>query len=684
MDKELSMRMFGTIFKIRFCEWKLHRISTLTAWILFVFVSQTLAQSFDDQLIVTRSNPVYREVLTGKRIDRKVMSWYNGWSARPTGMNDESWVIERTHILEESAAAGIDGPFLPISGGAIGIDEIERLARDKGMRFPFMAHRGAYASEAKNSGAIFIFGANYVSGERGRPAPWDPEYREASARGIESWLRENGQKQWLSCVLGFDEPLNYAGTSRTPGAVDIVNRAIHERYDVNITLTPIDSSKAYYDWPTEPAILNKPARDVALLRVAVWRWLNEQLHDTAEQEFELVRSLAPEVEYYAYNRNAINIFDFINTNVRNSLDRVDQAILYDVTDGYCADPYPTGNLERDGRDRALYHVGFISKFITDLGGKKTSRIILQAFKFSGRFPTNDNLREWTSQAAKAGITHLEWYGWPRILNPPLYREMLRLSYLWKDLPALDIPEHADIAVVFSDDSRNAVNDAAMNAPYFLHVLLGEQLGAWFTFVGENQVRRGIQSLDTAKLIIAPQLGYVSREFAGRLIDRVRAGATLIVLDPDALDWDIESGSLASERKMLLGCQPGVSREASQLIPTDEGRIRFRALDYLLLYRGYDGVIARNLDVPEDATVLFTYGDGSPAVFSRRLGAGEVVVFGAQPFGGIPLGLRPQGWDTFFAAWCDQLTISRGLPVWRFLFPACGGEVPVYEPVKFEK
>jgi hypothetical protein len=652
----------------------------LTALISFIAAVASLspASAQDDPLAVARPDAVYETVLTGKRVERKVMSWYNGWTARPKDMTDRTWANERRHILEESAAAGIDGPFAPGALSALGEKEMEALNRDFGMRFPFMAHAGSYWREAKNAGAKFIFGMGYVSGEYGRPAPWDPAYREASSRGIEKWLRENGKKPWLSCVLGFDEPLNYAGTSRTPGAVEIVNRGLREKYGVKIALTALDTTKAYFEWPTEPAILNKPQRDVAILRAAVWRWLNEQLRITAKREYDLVRTYAPGVEYHAYNRNAINIFDFINTNVRNSLDRVDQAALYDVTDSYSADPYPTGNLERDGRDRALYHVGFISKFITDLAGGKPSKTIMQAFKFSGRFPTLENLREWTSQAAKAGVTHLEWYGWPRSLNPELYREMLRMSRLWKDLPRLDIPARAEIAVIFSDDSRNAVNDAGMNAHYMLHVLLGEQLGAWFAFTGENQVRRGIQSLDSAKLIIAPQLSYISRPFAEALEARVRAGATLFVLDPDALDWDIETGSLASQRTALLGAPLGSSREASQLVPTDEGRKRFPGTGVLILHPGPGGVTARTLRVPKDATVLFTFGDGVPAVYSRRLGSGEVVVFAAQPFGGLPLGLRPMGWDALFAAECDRLSIARGLPIWRFLLPARGGETPTYE------
>ncbi|MHB9030520.1 MAG: type 1 glutamine amidotransferase family protein, partial [Candidatus Latescibacterota bacterium] len=193
--------------------------------------------------------------------------------------------------------------------------------------------------------------------------------------------------------------------------------------------------------------------------------------------------------------------------------------------------------------------------------------------------------------------------------------------------------------------------------------------------------RGIQSLDQAKLIFAPQLGYVSRDFARKLAERVEAGATLVVMDPDALTWDIETGSLAEYRKRLLGTPLGKPCEASQLNPTEEGKRRFPGFDYLLLQPGPRGVTARTLEVPKDAKVLFTYGDGAPAAYVRKAGKGEVIVFAAQPFGNSKAALRPFGWDKALAALCDSHSIPRGLPIWRFLLPATGGEVPVFQPVK---
>ncbi len=329
-------------------------------------------------------------------------------------------------------------------------------------------------------------------------------------------------------------------------------------------------------------MLAKSPHDAALLRIAMWRWLNGRLHDAAAHEHGIVRRLAPGKPHYAYNRNAINIRDVLVKEVSHSIDFLDQARMYDVTDGFAADPYPTAPLARDGRERALYHTGFTAKLVTDLAAGKPTKMILQAFTYGGHTPTPDNLREWASQAAKGGATHIEWYeaGNTRFSQPALYSELLRISRLWKDLPALDIPGAADVAVVFSDDSRAAANDSRLDGHYSLHVMLGERLGAWYTFIGENHVRRGLQSLDRAGLILAPRLSHVSREFAEKLAARVEGGATLVLLDPEALTWDIETGSLDLMRMRIAGSAPGKPRAADFLIPTKEARTRFGGIGRL--------------------------------------------------------------------------------------------------------
>ncbi|MBT4485616.1 MAG: hypothetical protein HOC71_18265, partial [Candidatus Latescibacteria bacterium] len=60
------------------------------------------------------------------------------------------------------------------------------------------------------------------------------------------------------------------------------------------------------------------------------------------------------------------------------------------------------------------------------------------------------------------------------------------------------------------------------------------------------------------------------------------------------------------------------------------------------------------------------------------GSGEVIVFGAMPFGNSKAAVNPSGWDRLFSAVCDERGIDRGLPLWRFLMPAEGGEIETFD------
>ena len=298
-------------------------------------------------------------------------------------------------------------------------------------------------------------------------------------------------------------------------------------------------------------------------------------------------------------------------------------------------------------------------------------MIVQGCEMIQRLSTVENVREWASQAAKAGVSKLDWWGTPRLDRPELYREMMRLNRLWKPLPALDLPKTSDIAVLFSDDARAGAGDEGFQAHYSLHAILGERLGAWYTFLSENHIRKGLHSLDGKKLLIAPQLGFISRPFAEDVLRRVTDGAVLVVLDPDAIDYDIETGSLDGLRKDILGMGMGSKRAAGMLLPTAATTARFH-LDKPLPLRPIpivgDTMNARTLEPPAGAKILFTYEDGTPAAYSRKVGNGEVVFFGAMPFWDSELAVEPAGWDTLFAALIDEAGIARDLPVWRFQFP----------------
>ena len=615
---------------------------------------------------VIRTHTEYESVLTGRTVELRAAHFYLGIRGflLPDSIKnlytDETWALEEDNFIDELGNAGAFGPFLPGFLNQKGEAALDSLYKRYGMKFTY--HGYVSGKKALDGGATILR-------PRGTPAFFDPVYAGLKNSMLEKWLKNYGKKPWLFDIRGQDEPFNQIATIRMPGMYERVNKELMEEYGVDMGVPLGVPGIPYQDQAIDENSHTVADHATALSRIAIFRRLNKRFYEIAKDEYEIVRKYAPGKLYQAYNRNAVADMDFL-----------DQSLIYDVTDYFSADPYPSFNIYVYGSARSRYHVGFTGKLVTDLAAGKPTQMIIQGCEMIQRLSTPENIREWTSQAAKAGVTMLDWWGNPRLHYPEVYHEMLRLSKLWKNLPALDIPSSSDIAVLFSDDSRAAAGDEGLHSHYTLHSLIGEKAGAWFSYISENHVRRGLQSLDGKKLIIATQCAYLSKTFAENLIGQVENGAVLIILDPDALTYDIESGSLSQERMRLLGIPLCEKREAQELKPTQESGKRF-TIDRALPLRPMKcrtTLNARVLDVPGDARVLFTYPDGKPAAFSRTLGKGEVIVFGAMPFNDSELAVEDSGWGDFFVSIIDELGIDSDLPLWKFMFPVEGGEVETHE------
>ncbi len=617
----------------------------------------------EDPWRVARAKTEYESVLTPNPLPERSAHFYLGlvsfllqdWIKKL--YDQKTWEAEEANFIEELGRAGINGPFLPAFLNKAGLPAVEDLNRRFGMRFSF--HGYVNAAEAAKAGASILTPV-------GTAAFFDPAYIRLKNKMLEDFLSRHGRAPWLTDVWGQDEPFNQIATILQPGTYERVNRELKETYGVELGVLPGRPNVAYQNQPVYDNSRGLPDRETALSRIAVFRWLNKTFADVARGEFEIVRRLAPGKPYQPYNRNSVADMDFL-----------DQAAVWNYADSFSADPYPSFCIYVYGPARSRYHVGFTAKLVTDLAAGKPTRMIIQGCEMIQRLSTVENVREWASQAAKAGVAMIDWWGTPRLNYPDVYREMVRLSKIWKDLPALDLPSRSEIAVVFSDDSRAGAGDEALHAHYTLHTLLGEELGAWYEFTSENHVRKGLQTLEGKKLIIVPELAYVSRAFAENLLRRAEAGAVLLVLDPDAFAFDIESGPLDDLRMKILGMAACPKRVAGMIRPTPPAGTRFRLGGPLALRPlpiVHERRNARSIAPPPDAEVLFTYEDGAPAAYSRRVGGGEVIVFGAMPFTDSELALQPSGWESLLAALIDEAGIPRDLPIWNFQFPATGGEI----------
>jgi len=616
----------------------------------------------EDPWWVPRSETEYESLLSNRPDPARSAHFYLGLAGflLPESIrklyDEKTWEAEEANMLTEFGGAGINGPFLPGFLEKGGLGRIEDLHKKHGMKFSF--HGYANAKQAAQEGATILTPG-------GGAAFFDPAYIRLKNKMLEDFLGKHGKAPWLADVWGQDEPFNQISTILQPGTHARVDAELKKTYGVGLGVPEGIPKAPYQDQPVHANSRRLPDRPTALSRIAMFRWMNKTYSAVAKGEYAIVRRLAPGKPYQAFNRNAVADMDFL-----------DQAMLWDSTDYFSADPYPSFCMYVYGPARSRYHVGFTSKLVTDLSAGKPTQMIVQGCYMIQRLSTVENVREWASQAAKAGVSKIDWWGTPRLDRPELYREMVRLSKLWKSTPALDLPKKSDIALLFSDDARAGAGDEGLQAHYSLHSIIGERLGAWYDFVSENHVRRGLHSLEGKKILIAPELGYISRPFAEDILRRVKEGAVLVVMDPDAFDYDIETGSLEDIRKEILGMGTGTKREAGELLPTAAGSARFhvgKPLPLRPLPVVEETRNGRSLEPPPDAEVLFTYRDGAPAVYSRKLGKGEVILFGAMPFWDSEFAVEPAGWDTLLGALIEERGIARNLPIWKFQFPASGGE-----------
>jgi hypothetical protein len=246
---------------------------------------------------------------------------------------------------------------------------------------------------------------------------------------------------------------------------------------------------------------------------------------------------------------------------------------------------------------------------------------------------------------------------------------------------LALPKETHTAIFFSQINRWAQADKAMHASYTLYTLLGERLGTWFNFVSDTQLAQNASSLDAYQLIYVPQLEYADRATAQRLIDRAKAGATLVIFDPQAFTWASDGTQLADLRQEAKGAALGQPRADARLIVA-------KGADIAGLPAGADlplSPIADRADaggagkvrayslsnLPKDAHILATYRDGAPAAYQAPLGKGSVIWFAAQPFGDSDLVLHDSGWEKWLGARAAQAGEKTSLPIWRFLIPDAG-------------
>ena len=560
----------------------------------------------------------------------------NSYSAKFKKENGPTWHLRQKKMLEEMADAGdatpIGYPWLNLLGVG-GKEEILALLKKNNWKFACNLHNSGQDRQAIKEGAVLKVRANLVNAA-------DPLLHKITmAWGHERFQRDSWIIPHLAWVVSTDEPTNtiYEAFSVTKNTdnVDALNQIGEE-------------IKAKYGYGKYGLFDNFAANDdfdAPFRRIAFLAYWNDKVVGFKAKERDLVKHYAPNAPFMA-----VNAFNTVST-FRGIEVFPDFAKVSDIG---CVDPYPTSTLAQCGRERALYHTGFSAKMLDDMNGNKLTAVYAQAFNYCGRAPVAENLREWASQALKNGADILRWYtDGNQETAPGCYEEMIRISRIVRKMQPLALPETSKAAILYSYIAQWGKFDIEQNAEYSLYVILGEQLHSNFKFVSDIEINDDRAKAGDYNVIIAPNLKYLDKITADKLVKYVENGGRLVVLDPEAFAYGRDGVSLQSVRSKLIGSNLPKAKSAKSI--TLNGKEAPVALAY-------------ETTAPQDAKVIATYADKTPAAFERKVGKGSVVYFAATPFISAKIINNPGEWSKYLAAEMKKAGEHFDYKHWDFMIP----------------
>ena len=459
----------------------------------------------------------------------------------------------------------------------------------------------------------------------------DPAYQRSALKEIRRIVPPLAGKPYVFAFTGSDEPQVVLPATKAARQSKVWRR---QRATVrrDFGFDPPDFRAKRTTSPIE-----------GLKYLAFNRWISRDFGAMKAQQAALIHQLAPG------SRVVPNDYGMINGFLPWDYTQIAQSA--DVVEG---DPYVSfAEAEDPGRGR--YNPGFGAKFLSDLTGKET-RIIVQAFKYGGYPPVPDDLDTWTSQALRAGATHISFFamGNPRFTNRPLYDRMLSVASRLRGIDLPDPPVDPATQVVYSvmsegqgqpdarvgDDRYHASGDAL----YTTYALLGELNHARFRFDSDTRLEADPSRLAQAKVVWLPRGEVLTRPFADQLLSWVQAGGFLVVTDPQAFARTPANEDLSAVGGQLMGGRLSADPGGSMLF-VQKGALGAGVPTGLQTLPVNDRRSWAFQDVPADAQVVATHLDGRPAGVLRQVGQGRVLSFSAEIMDPASLA-QPQDLVTF--------------------------------------
>ncbi|MBU6362888.1 MAG: beta-galactosidase [Acidobacteria bacterium] len=487
----------------------------------------------------------------------------------------------------------------------------------------------------------------------------DPAFQRKALSEIRRIVPTVGREPYVFSYTGSDEPIVVLPTGKA------ARSALWRRQSAQI--------RREYGWaPPKHGARRTTAPTAGLSWLAYSRWTSRNFFAMKAQQAALIRRLDPDA------RISPNNYFFIE-----GFMPWDYTQLGGFADIAEADPF-VSYAEKSSPGRGRYNPGFGAKFMSDLTGRD-ARIIIQAFPYAGYTPTTGDIDTWTSQALRAGATHISFFAMdnPRFTDRKFYDGMLSLASRLKGLDLPEKPVDTSTVVVYSlmsegqgqpDRRGDARYRTSGDALYTTYSLLGELNGAPFVFDTDERLAAERERLARAKVVWLPRGDTLSRPFAEALRAWVSAGGFLVVTDPTAFARTPDNQDLSDIGSALMGGRLG--GEAGSVLLMQKGALGTAIPPDLFTIPADDRRSWAFTDVPAGATVVATHLDRRPAAVLRTVGQGRVLSFAADPMtpgslvepmdlvGLVGMIQRMGGGRTGDPAWTWRVPGTADLPPWE--------------------
>lgn len=211
------------------------------------------------------------------------------------------------------------------------------------------------------------------------------------------------------------------------------------------------------------------------------------------------------------------------------------------------------------------------------------------------------------------------------------RELKALSADLRKLPSdiLETVPNPSVAVIHDWDEKLGVE---IPCSVRKDIRYPEEVQHWYRYFDEHNIPTDVISLDQDfaryKLVVAPMVAMIRKEYADKLVDYVKNGGYLILT--------YYSGYTNECDYMYLGGQPGPFREAAGLWVEEIDGIKPGSFNSIKFEDGFECTVDFMCDVirPETAKTIAAYQEdyykNTPCVLENSFGGGTCLYVGAKP------------------------------------------------------